>query len=150
MKPSSIFAIAAAIASAEAAGQVYRCDANGKVYYSQVRCIGETKTVVSSPRDSVIVHGGKDEDRAEQMESGKAACSDASRIKTFFKDPDSVRIGATEGGKVGMRETARGAKMVVREFVVMVNARNSFGGYTGETPHKCTTSFDGKEIVSFR
>jgi len=53
-----------------------------------------------------------------------------------FKDPDSVKYKNTQqiveykDGRIGM--------------VLFVNAKNSYGGYTGEKAHLCERSADGK------
>lgn len=64
-------------------------------------------------------------------------------IKRTLKDPDSAKVESflkwsqveTDDGEVAVR------------YTLTVNAKNSFGGYTGGKPYDCQVSVDGKRVL---
>lgn len=70
---------------------------------------------------------------ADELSEPRRLCSAA--IKSMLKDPESLRI---EGMHTGLQPG---------QYNLLVNAKNSYGGYTGAKPFVCTLSPDGKRVV---
>lgn len=71
----------------------------------------------------------------ETVAAAKAACVAAVRAK--LKDPDSLKLGAVE--RRGTWYAYVGDQRVpARAYAVNANARNSYGGYTGERTYLCS------------
>lgn len=62
----------------------------------------------------------------------------AAAIAPTLKDPPSLRI---EGMHTGLQPG---------EYNLLVNAKNSYGGYTGAKPFVCTLSPDGMRVVKVK
>lgn len=60
-----------------------------------------------------------------------------------FKDPDSVKINGIE--PVGTTGPNGGAL-----YVLHINAKNSYGGYTGETAYFCELGAGEAQVLSFQ
>lgn len=73
---------------------------------------------------------------ADELAQPRALCSEA--IASTLKDPPSLRI---EGMHTGLRPG---------EYNLMVNAKNSYGGYTGAKPFVCQLSADGKRVLKVK
>lgn len=73
---------------------------------------------------------------ADPLDQPRRLCSAA--IAPTLKDPASLRI---EGLHTGLQPG---------EYNLLVNARNSFGGYTGAKPFVCRLSPDGQRVVEAR
>lgn len=69
---------------------------------------------------------------AEMIEAARKMCE--SSIAAQLKDPDSAKFGSPLRGE--LRRTAAGN--VLRDYYFSVNARNSFGGYTGVKSWTCS------------
>lgn len=80
------------------------------------------------------------------IEAGKALCREVAPKSVSWKDPDSLRIGDVIPGKV-VSTDVDGQKIRSRYFSVMVNAKNSYGGYTGEKTLGCYASEDGQKVL---
>lgn len=76
----------------------------------------------------------------EVIDNAKALCQQ--RVTAMLKDPDSVKFVSVE--RAQLRRT--GANIVVRDYALLVNAKNSFGGYTGAKRWTC--SLDHKSETS--
>lgn len=59
----------------------------------------------------------------------------AAAIAPTLKDPTSLRV---EGLHTGLQPG---------EYNLLVNAKNSYGGYTGAKPYVCRLSPDGKSVL---
>lgn len=95
--------------------------------------------------DPLLETANKTLGNADAIEQGKAICSSEGPRRLAWKDPDSVKVGEASGGK--MVSYKLGSKQVAaRIFAVQVNAKNSYGGYTGFKPLFCYTSPDGHFI----
>lgn len=73
---------------------------------------------------------------AIDLEAAKRLC--AAAIAPTLKDPPSLRI---EGAHTGLQPG---------EVNLLVNAKNSYGGYTGAKAYTCQLSPDGKSVLSVR
>lgn len=73
---------------------------------------------------------------ADELAEPRRLCSAA--IAPMLKDPPSLRI---EGMHTGLQPG---------EYNLLVNAKNSYGGYTGAKPFVCTLSADGKRVVKVK
>lgn len=76
------------------------------------------------------------DDEGWRIYSAEAACKDS--VKKQLKDPDSAEFGT-----VTVTESGAGKYAVTGT----VNARNSFGGYTGMKPFTCSARDDGEDRV---
>lgn len=85
-----------------------------------------------NPNVTVSDRPVNDEDIAHCLHVAKYA----SRV--VWKDRESVRIEEAKWGKVGSYDA----------LLVMVNAKNSFGGYAGATPGACI--WDDGMIIRFQ
>ena len=119
----------AVLAGPAGAQAMYRCGNS----FSQELCGPDAKVVkgsvpapaaAESPADPVVVEGAK------------AACISKLKSDVAFKDPDSVRIGTVERQNLG-EVSFDGKRHLVRAYSMQVNARNSYGGYTGEQLFGC-------------
>jgi hypothetical protein len=123
--------LALALAGPAAAQQMYRCGST----FSQQPCGADAK-VIDTPG---VVQPMVVPDlpvSPETIEAASAACV-AGLWKSFsFRDPDSVKIGAIRRGTAGM--TVFGDRRVAtRAYSMRVNAKNGYGGYTGEQLYIC-------------
>lgn len=55
-------------------------------------------------------------------------------------------VGTPSGGKMEVVDI-NGASMGARVFLVPVNGKTSYGGYTGEKSLMCYTSQDGRRML---
>lgn len=69
---------------------------------------------------------------ADVVDAAKASCVDRLRKDIAFKDPDSVKVLGIE--RRGL-QTVAGQQL--RLYVMRVNARNSYGAYSGEKDFFC-------------
>ena len=74
---------------------------------------------------------------AETLEFARKTCE--GRITMQLKDPDSAKF--EQPLRLGFRRTSGG--QILRDYAVYVNAKNSYGGYTGKKRWTC--SFDQLE-----
>lgn len=121
----------------------YKCTKDGRTFYSESPWCEDSRGVVGSiPQSSE--NAGIPE---AEMESGRALCGSRATDNIVWKDRESVRIEGIYGGDFAII-THAGRKTVTRKYVVMVNAKNSFGAYGGASPIFCYTSQDGGTIIS--
>jgi hypothetical protein len=132
-------ALAVAVAVAVLAGPVHA----GKVY----RC-GETFSDTPCGSTAEVVR-----------QTPPIAATDAVRVlpealcitqlpKYFaFKDPDSLKISS-----LGYATTTviphRDTKVMAKVYVLEVNAKNSYGAYTGAETYRCYTSMDDSRVLT--
>lgn len=106
-------------------GQVYRC---GATYQSQP-CDGGRQLEIRSTAPAV------------SQERAKAFCD--TLLQARLKDPDSAKMDGDWRYIGAQRYDGQAALAWGR----MVNAKNSFGGYTGEKPVVCYLSPDGERML---
>lgn len=86
---------------------------------------------------------------AEAIETNKKRC--LARINAMLKDPESARIGEIRraSGPEPDYETSRGWFPSI-SYTVGINAKNSYGGYTGSKVWACSFDLKEKEILRAR
>ncbi len=129
-----VFAVALACGSAHAQ---YKCTgADGKVTFQQAPCAGGTPLRPTA--------NGAEPPRI----GGKALCEMYARKTSFFKDPESIRLVLV--GYAGARTVAIGGHVVVsRSYSLLINGKNSYGAYGGETLYTCFLSQDEQRVLQF-
>lgn len=138
-------AIALAIISTSAFGQVHKCAINGEVVYQQTACPqgAESKTLDSGQERSHIAPIS-----AEQRAAGSSLCVNSA--PSFFKDPDSVRLNgeALYAQSERILYGGRGKTAIAHVYLMRINAKNSYGGYTGETNYWCYVGADFNRVIN--
>lgn len=138
-------AVALLAAGPVMAQQMYRCGST----FSQQPCGADAKAVPMQGVPQPVVAPPDTPASPEVVEAAKAAC--AARLKTdlAWKDPDSVKIGAVERRKT-WHAPIDGKTVPARIYVLRVNAKNSYGGYTGEQPYLCNLDLGEKTVLSIQ
>lgn len=128
-----------------AAQQMYRCGTT----FSQQPC-GPAAVAVAAPGVPQPQVAPPDTQASpETVEAAKAACVARLRTDVAWKDPESLRIGAVERRKT-WHAPIDGKAVPARIYVVRVNARNSYGGYSGEQPFMCNMDLSEKTVLSIQ
>ncbi len=83
---------------------------------------------------------------ATPKEAGEANCRVQAPQRLQLDDPDSAKVGRVSGGEMETMEYY-GTPIAVRKYVVAINAKNSYGAYTGEKLVPCFTSEDGQRVL---
>lgn len=120
------------------AQHLYRCGNS----FSQVPCgddakIIKTPGVLQPPATPVV---------PERVEAMKAACAEWIRAVPAWKDRDSVKILSVTRGKLSI-EQIFGSSTVVVNYYVRVNAKNSYGAYSGEKVAVCYANEHETRII---
>jgi hypothetical protein len=86
---------------------------------------------------------------SEVVEANKKRC--LAKIVAMLKDPESARVGDVHRapGPEPDYETARGWSPSI-SYTVSINAKNSFGGYTGSKTWACSFDLAEQEILRTR
>lgn len=118
------------------AQDAYKCKVNGAMVIQDSPCkvAGPSGPAPNTPEELAAI------------ETGKALCKEIAPKAVSWKDPESLRIGEVIPGKVASTEV-NGKRIRGRHFSVPVNAKNSYGGYTGEKILVCITSEDGQSVL---
>lgn len=120
------------------AQHLYRCGNN----FSQVPCGEDAKPSPSYKGFAAPIKGGES-DRTSNM---KAACIEWLRSMPAWKDRDSVKVQNVSRGKADVK-TIDGVPAVIVRYTASVNAKNSYGGYTGEKLAVCYANEQETKIV---
>lgn len=118
--------------SSFASAEVYKCTIDGVETYSQDPC-GEETTVANitpPPLQSEKV------DKSDIL----LQCLKVLKVTKLWKDPDSVKL---EGHFTDWISDSSGARRVL---VLMINAKNSYGGYGGAERHECFLNAAGTRL----
>lgn len=85
----------------------------------------------------------------EVIEANKKRC--LARITAVLKDPETARVGEVSraNGPAPDYETARGWFPSIA-YTVSVNAKNSYGGYTGSKTWLCSFDLSERELLRAR
>lgn len=74
--------------------------------------------------------------------------------RSSFKDPESIIFDISADSKLAvdaeLRKTLRLSESASWMYLISVNAKNSFGGYTGGQPWQCFLTADEAHVVSVR
>ena len=116
---------------------MYRCGNT----FSQQPCGHDAKAIDITP---VVAKLPKDVLPApEVIERNKGLCEQVVRMR--MKDPEGARI--TEMKRVGVRSFNLPNTPTGVAYLLSVNGKNSYGGYTGETPKVCIFSLDETKFL---
>lgn len=118
-----------------AAQAVYRCGAK----YSDKPCAAGQRVIVAAPvrvPDKIEAPVPDLPAAPDVVAAAKAACVAQLRATFTFKDPDSVKVGEIRRALTGM-VTLGDQRVAVRAYSMSVNAKNSYGGYTGDQDYIC-------------
>jgi hypothetical protein len=119
----------------------FKCEAKGKTSFQDTPC--ET-----TAKSSKLIDWSGAAPTPTSATPGAATCQAALSTQGFF-DPGSVQILSTT--KAGMEViTYADVPTTAKKFILMVNAKNRYGGYVGAKAYTCYTSEDEKRILSFR
>lgn len=78
------------------------------------------------------------------VEENKKTC--IASVTAMLKDPESARFG--KAIRMGAELDPRDGMLIPSVmYTVMVNAKNSYGGYTGSKPYLCVFSADEKQFT---
>lgn len=124
-----------------------RCIIDGKTVIQEQPCPGVRRSEsLPLTYDPLLETANKAAGNTEAIEIGIVTCRRQTPKSQAWKDPDSVKVGKVAGGKM-VSIGPRGSQAAARAFVVMINAKNSFGGYVGEKPYFCYTTPNGQGFV---
>ena len=129
------------VAHSAHAQKMYRCGNT----YSQTPCGAEAQEVKAAGVPQPIPTSTLPELSPGRHEEVRAMCERGIRMRPAWKDPDSVKISAIQRAKRTEVVTLAGKRQEIAPWYAGVNAKNSYGGYTGEKIVDCY--FDAKEQV---
>lgn len=88
-------------------------------------------------------------DSGSEFKLGQICVEQLTRYVTF-KDPESVKI-LSQPRKLGADLIDwNGIRVEALQFRMVVDAKNSYGAYSGGDDYRCDTSLDGRRIFSIR
>jgi hypothetical protein len=70
-----------------------------------------------------------------------------SSIKRTLKDPASARVESFSRWEPKSFTDAQGSAVPANHYTLMVNAKNSFGGYAGAKLYDCMLTVDDKRVL---
>ena len=109
---------------------VNKCTVGGKTVYQDAPCAGDGQKVDTTSA------GPSNADVAAAACAAAALCETALRTVPHWKDADSVRISDVK--RMGFTTTKmHGTTLAVVRYGAMVEAKNSYGAYTGKKPAYC-------------
>lgn len=109
---------------------VNKCTVGGKTVYQDAPCAGDGHKVDTTSA------GPSNADVAAAAGAAAALCETALRTVPHWKDADSVRISDVK--RMGFTTTKmHGTTLAVVRYGAMVEAKNSYGAYTGKKPAYC-------------
>ena len=119
----------------------YKCkDAQGKIGYSDVPC-------PSADGGKVPLSAAPSGESGSEFKLGQICVEQLKRF-VVFKDPESVRI-LHQPRKFGADLVDwNGIRVEAIQFSLTVDAKNSYGAYTGGDHYVCDTSLDGRRVFS--
>ena len=131
--------VLACVAPHAYAQKLYRCGNT----FSQVPCGQDAQEVRAAGVPQPVPTTALAELTPERHAEVQAMCERGIRMRPAWKDPDSVKITAIRRAKRTEVVTLGGKRREIAPWYAAVNAKNSFGGYTGEKIVDCY--FDAKE-----
>jgi len=122
---------------------VNKCvDANGTVTYQETACPNSTKAAQSV---NVGVASAGPAPKGEELEKRKRQCVEMLKGGVQWKDPDSVKI--SDVTRIGTGTSLKMDGSTVIRYAAQVNAKNSYGGYTGYKLAVCEFDLAEKSIT---
>ena len=143
MKKIAITALLAVLAGQ--AWAVNKCTLpDGKVVYQEAACEGDA----TSKRMTILSNAATAEhsDRVQQM---KTQCEEMLRNTPDWFDRNSLVFTGFMRGSVTTMKIGDQSVAVV-EYLTKVNAKNRYGGYTGEKPAICYANMTETKILSIK
>jgi hypothetical protein len=128
-----LLALVLVVSTSAYSDTLYRCGNE----YSQTPCSGDAKKVRLSSAN------GADETATE---GGNSVCERDLVKWVKFMDPYSIKIESVAKPKGEIIDFAD-TRMSVWNHVVYVNAKNSYGAYSGTKAYNCYTSMDKQRIL---
>lgn len=126
-----------AITTLDVSAQAWRCSVDGRVVFQQAPCTGGSQVAPGAVAPATAAPA-----------TGSALCERHARAAGTFNDPDSVRIGRVT--YVGARKfVIHDATIAARTYQLVINARNAYGGYDGDTVYECQLSEDEARLLKF-
>lgn len=123
------------LTSSVAAQSIYKCGNT----YSQNPCSDE-QTPARIHRDTATTPAGL---------SGKELCRSVVPHSVSLKDAYSARIDYVSNSSAEAI-TVYGESIVARRYDVAMNAKNSYGAYTGAKIYRCYLSIDGARLIAVK
>ena len=127
----------ALFAGSVGAQTMYRC---GKSF-SQEPCRPVAKVVTKA-----AVQPSKNTLSAEDLSAITEQCRQKISALPDWKDRDSLKFGSIYPS-VTQTRIVQGVPMIVRSRTFMVNAKNSYGAYTGDKPAFCYADEEETKVV---
>lgn len=122
-----------ALPLAAGAQSVYKCGNT----FSQTPCGSDARQISTAPAPVVPPS-------AELVATSTATCE--ARVRAALLDPDAAKISnIRRAGPVD--RTVDGVRIAGVAYLVDVNAKNAFGGYTGVKTHMCIFSADESRFL---
>lgn len=134
---------------AASAQAVYRCGNT----FSERHCGPDAKVIVAPPAQPATAAPVEVKleappyappPPAEQIDANRATCE--TKTRAAMKDPESTRIKSVSRSGVALQRLAGRAFYGV-SYHMNVNAKNSYGGYTGEKLYNCVFALDEKTYL---
>jgi hypothetical protein len=82
---------------------------------------------------------------AAQTTPARLLCLDT--IRTTLKDPASARIELVTKDSIVDVTGLDGKVQPAQKYSLLVNAKNSFGAYTGAKPYRCLLTVDERRVI---
>ncbi|MGE6316457.1 hypothetical protein ACQKC1_11885 [Shewanella baltica] len=114
--------------------EIYKCTIDGVESYSQDPCADDAQLITVTP--PVKLHSGEHLNEDELVQQ----CIDRLKIVGDFKDPDSIKV---MGHFFEWLEDDSGPRRVLQ---LRINAKNSYGGYSGADFHPCFLNHSGTKL----
>lgn len=128
---------AIALSPALYAQSVYKCGST----YSQAPCGADAKQLNTSPPQAKLPTDVVPPD--DVVKANKVLCEKLARLG--LKDPEGARI--TEMKRYGPRRIDFQGVSTAVLYMFEINAKNSYGGFTGEKTGICLFSLDDKKFL---
>lgn len=141
------FAIALLLSTSGTQAQtVYKCGGT----YSQTPCGPNATALPLRPNGTASLGATlklKDEASNQTKEASEALC--LAGVKGGLKDPDSAKFRgvARNGAFERPFPIATGPMTKIVSYSGYVNAKNSYGGYTGDRLFSCTLNFSEEKVL---
>jgi len=136
---TAVATVCLSLVALESSAGLYKCTSeDGKITYSQTECpdgVIKELHVSKSPADTPL---NDVDDLTERCMTW---------IRAGLNDPYSA-VAEPLGGLHAQVIRYKGVPLLVYELVVNVNAKNSYGGYTGYEPYYCYLSQNDQEVLS--
>lgn len=140
---SKLYLFVASLLLATSAQAINKCvGATGLVSYQESPCPKDTKSGVL---DLSQIKAGKVPE-GEELERRKFQCAEMIRNGVVWKDPDSVKLGNVI--RVGSGQSLKPGVGTIIRYGADVNAKNSYGAYTGKRVAFCEFDLAEKVIVN--